>query len=135
MRYAVIDKSGVVENVIEAAEGFTLPGRALVEADETVAAGWTFDGTKFAGPKISSEPVRTLSPEAFMALFTANEIAAIFRSPIPDVIVLAVVMFTRRDDVDLLSPRLIAGVHFLRNQFLLATDARRDRILAGLPPE
>lgn len=48
MRYAVIN-DGVVESVILAEEGFTLPGKTLVEA-ETAGPGWLYADGEFSPP-------------------------------------------------------------------------------------
>lgn len=50
MRYAVILPNGVVENVIEAEEGFSIPNRTLVPVTGTVSSGWTWNGVTFSPP-------------------------------------------------------------------------------------
>lgn len=50
MKYAVVLPNNTVENVIEAPEGFSIPGRTLVLATGTVSAGWTWNGTTFLPP-------------------------------------------------------------------------------------
>lgn len=73
MRLAVIDgedaESGLVENAIEAAEGFVMPGKTLV-ASEEAGPGWTWDGETFAPPE-PSPPV----PPAEVAMHKVKKAA------------------------------------------------------------
>lgn len=56
MRIALI-REGVVENVIEAGDGFT-PGEGLVAVStETAGPGWRYDGEAFFPPDPALEPV------------------------------------------------------------------------------
>lgn len=50
MRYAIIN-DGVVENVIVADEGFTIPGKLLVPT-ETAGPGWSYNGGEFTPPPV-----------------------------------------------------------------------------------
>lgn len=65
MRYAVIDASGSVVNVILwdalAAPDFTIEGHTLVAADEA-GPGWTYDGTSFIAPPPPPEPAPKATP-------------------------------------------------------------------------
>lgn len=49
-RYAVINENGVVENVIKANEGFSLPDKTLVEVTNC-GIGWTYEDGEFLPPK------------------------------------------------------------------------------------
>jgi hypothetical protein len=91
MRYAVIDETGLVENVIEldpeqlapqyGTEGegddavevlirpaFSLPGKSLVAHDEA-APGWTFDGASFVAPP-APEPIPVVAPRVRLPKLT-----------------------------------------------------------------
>lgn len=70
MRYAIIN-DGVVENVILAQPGFTLPGKTLVPTD-TAGPGWTWDGTTFSPP----EPPPPPAPRS-TAMWRARAIARV----------------------------------------------------------
>lgn len=54
-RYAVIDKNGLVENVIEIENDFELPGKRLIETDEA-GPGWLYQDGAFSEPA-PDEPV------------------------------------------------------------------------------
>lgn len=73
MRLAVIDgenaESGLVENAIEAAQGFVMPGKTLV-ASEEAGPGWAWDGETFAPPE-PSPPV----PPAEVAMHKVKKAA------------------------------------------------------------
>ena len=75
MRYAVI-KDGLVENVIEAPEDFSLAGFTLV-ASETAGIGWSYAGGVFVPPSPPPIPVPAVIPlwKAKAALASAGLLA------------------------------------------------------------
>lgn len=133
MRYAVIH-GGIVENVIDAPEFFSIPWRVLVEAPEDVAAGWTFDGDQFAPPALAGESVRFVSPYDFLGLFTQSELVQILQSVDPVVMVARAKIQTITSVVDLQSSETQQYIGYLVLQQTLS-ESRAARILAGLPPE
>lgn len=42
-----------VENIIEAADGFTIPGKVLVTAPAYVDVGWTYNGSAYSAPEVT----------------------------------------------------------------------------------
>jgi hypothetical protein len=74
-RKAVVRPDGLVENVIEAGEDFTLDGRSLVDSD-TASPGDTWDGSQFiTPPQVASPP--TADEELDTELDLATTVAAL----------------------------------------------------------
>lgn len=78
MRYAVIDANGVVVNVIEADEGFTLDGFTLVLDDGSAKIGGTYSGTEFLPPdEMPPVPASVSRAQALIALHNAGLLEAV----------------------------------------------------------
>lgn len=129
MRVALI-KAGVVENVIEAEEGFVIDGFTMLPIDnnESCGPGFTYDGDTFSAPQ--PVPTRTLSPRSFLALFTSQELDAIEDAAHPIARASKRMLYTLTADVELDSPELAVMLEGLRSIGLLTAE-RVSEILEG----
>ncbi len=102
-RKAVIGAAGLVENVIEAGDDFTLPGKTLVPALDA-SPGDTWDGSQFVKPTPPPAPVpQVVTPrQAELALLAAGLLddveAAVAASPREVQITWARALEIRRDN-------------------------------------
>lgn len=133
MRVAVVDE-GVVTNIIEAPECFKLPGLELIEADEIVSIGWTFDEKTFHPSKEKIEEARYASPFDFRLLFTQPERIAIYGSEDGLVRDFIGALQTITTQVDLQAVETQQAVGYLALMGLIKPE-RVAQILSGQPPE
>lgn len=135
MRTAVIDDTKVV-NVIEAEEGFELPGFLLVPTD-TAGPGWSYVDGEFVAPE--PVPVTPVYPQftalEMLDLFTAEEQLAVVQATLQNAAVklwydrLIAATFVTYED-----PRTEGGLQALVEAELI-TPERKAEIVAAMQPE
>ena len=132
MLCAVI-QNGVVENVILTQESFVIAGKTLVECDNTVSRGDTFDGNSFSRPTPIQVPKTQFAPFDFLGLFTSVELVQILSSTDPVVMVAVAHVQTIITVVNLTAPETIQLIGYFATVGLLTSD-RAAQVLAGEAP-
>ena len=135
-QYAVIEGNAIV-NVVEwdGAAPYTPPNGATLTPISALPAnawvGWTLVGETWT-PPAAPPPPTLLTFLAFMALFTADEQAAIVNSTDTQV-KLFVIMASGAGTIDLTNAEVIQGVDYLASTNVI-TSAEATRILSGVAP-
>ena len=137
-RFAIVDNSGVVDNIVIAENALNVHGIwvDLTGMDPEPGNGWTYVDGVFTAPVIP-EPVpappelRIITKTAMMARFTDDEFVDVLVKAKRDIKVEAWLMkFNAAATVDLDDARTISGIDLLVSKLVL-TQERATAILTG----
>ena len=137
-RFAIVDNSGVVDNIVIAENALNVHGIwvDLTGMDPEPGNGWTYVDGVFTAPVIP-EPVpappelRIITKTAMMARFTDDEFVDVLVKAKRDIKVEAWMMkFNAAATVDLDDARTISGIDLLVSKLVL-TQERATAILTG----